>query len=124
MFVISSCHSGGGLPFGVLITSDEKAPTLEALLASFCGILPDKAFFGQGSTTGPQVIMSDDSSSQSLAVTATWPKARQLLCVFHVLQSFWTWLHDGKHHIAANHRQPLMLKVKDLVYAKTEQQIH
>ena len=123
MFVISTSHSGGGLPLGVLITSDEKAPTLEASLASFCGILPDKAFFGQGPSTGPQIIMSDDSSSQSLAVTATWPKARQLLCVFHVLQSFWTWLHDGKHHIPANHRQPLMLKVKDLVYAKTEQQL-
>ena len=124
MFVISTSHSGGGLPLGVLITSDEKSPTLEASLASLCGILPDKAFYGQGPSTGPQIIMSDDSLSQSLAVTATWPKARQLLCVFHVLQSFWTWLHDGKHHIPANHRQPLMLKIKDLVHAKTEQQLH
>jgi len=103
--------------------SDEKASTLEASLASFCRILPDEAFFGQGSSTGPQIIMSDDSSSQSLAVTTTRSKARHLLCVFHVLQSFWTWLHDGKHHIHVNHWQPLMLKVKDLVYAKTEQQL-
>ena len=28
MFVISTSNSGGGLPLGVLITSDEKASTL------------------------------------------------------------------------------------------------
>jgi len=32
MFVISTSHSGGGLPFGEFITSDEKASTLEASL--------------------------------------------------------------------------------------------
>ena len=95
MFVISTSHSGGGLPLGVMITSDEKAAPLEDALASFCKVLPDKAFFGKGTSTGPK-IMSDDSSSQSQAVTATWPEARQPPCVFHVLQSFWTWLHDGK----------------------------
>ena len=55
--------------------------------------------------------MSDDSSSQSQAISVTWPNAKQLLCVNHVLQSFWTW------------RQVLILKVKDLVYAKSEQQL-
>lgn len=44
-----------------------------------------------------------------------------LLCVFHVLQAFWTWLHDGKNKINKEHRQVLMNKMKELVYAKTEQ---
>ena len=44
MFVISTSHSGGGLPLGVLITSDEKASTLERSFACFCKILPDFAF--------------------------------------------------------------------------------
>ena len=90
MFVISTSHSGGGLPLGVLITSDEKASTLEGSFECFCKVLPDFAFFNQGPSIGPKVFMCDDSSSQSQAISATWPNAKQLLCVFHVLQSFWT----------------------------------
>lgn len=123
MFVISTSHSGGGLPLGVLITSDEKASTLERSFACFCKILPDFAFFNQGPSNGPKIFMSDDSLSQSQAISATWSNAKQLLCVFHVLQSFWTWLHDGKNKVQAIHRQTLMLKIKDLVYAKSEQQL-
>ena len=65
--------------------------------------------------------MTDDSESQRQALAAAWPKSTQLLCVFHVLQAFWTWLHDGRNKIRNNHRQYLMGKVKELVYAETEQ---
>ena len=123
MFVISTSNSGGGLPLGLLITSDEKASTLERSFACFCKVLPDFAFFNQGPSNGPNVFMSDDSLSQSQAISATWPNTKQLLCVFHVLQSFWTWLHDGKNKVQAIHRQSLMLKIKDLVYAKSEKQL-
>ena len=85
MFVISTSHSGGGLPLGVLITSDEKASTLESSFACFCEMLPDFAFYNQGPSKGPKVFMSDDSLSQSQAIYATWPNAKQLLCAFHVL---------------------------------------
>ena len=86
-------------------------------------MLPDFAFYNQGPSKGPNVFMSDDSLSQSQAIYATWPNAKQLLCVFHVLQSFWTWLHEGKNKVQAIHRQMLMLKIKDLVYAKSEKQL-
>ena len=52
MFVISTGHSGGGLPIGVLITSDEKASTLERSFAYFCKIFPDFALL----TRDPQMI--------------------------------------------------------------------
>ena len=123
MFIISTSYSGGGLPLGVIITSDEKVNTLESSFTYLGKLLPDNAFFGRGPSNGPKVFMSDDSSSQSQAISATWPNAKQLLCVFNVLQSFWTWLHDGKNQVKAIHQQVLMLKVKDLVYAKSEQQL-
>ena len=103
MFIISTSYSGGGLPLGVIITSDEKVNTLESSFTYLGKLLPDNAFFGHGPSNGPKVFMSDDSSSQSQAISATWPNAKQLLCVFHVLQSFWTWLHDGKNQVKAIH---------------------
>ena len=68
--------------------------------------------------------MTDDSESQKQALTATWPKTKMLLCVFHVLQAFWTWLHDGKNKVHKEHRQVLMSKIKELVYAQSEQTLN
>ena len=47
-----------------------------------------------------------------------------LLCIFHVLQSFWRWLHEGKNHVLKDHRQIILLKVKGLVYAHSEEQLN
>lgn len=68
--------------------------------------------------------MTDDSESQRQALAATWPKATQLLYVFHVLQGYWTWLHEGKNKVRKEHRQVLMSKVKELVYAESEQALN
>ena len=68
--------------------------------------------------------MTDNSESQRQALSVTWPRATMLLCVFHVLQAFWTWLHDGKNKINKGHRQFLMNKIKELVYAKTKQTLN
>ena len=52
----------------------------------------------------------------------------QTQCIFsvflHVLQSFWRWLHEGKNHVLKDHRQILLLKVKGLVYAHSEEQLN
>ena len=50
----------------------------------------------------------------------TWPNAHLLLCVFHLLQSNWTWLHEGKNKTKNEHRAILIGKVKELVYSKLE----
>ncbi len=47
-------------------------------------ILPEKAFFGEGS---PSVIMTDDSDAERAALAACFPTSRLLLCQFHVLQA-------------------------------------
>ena len=65
--------------------------------------------------------MTDDSESQRQALATAWPKATQLFCVFHVQQAFWTWLHEGKNKVRKEHREVLMSKVKELVYAESEQ---
>ena len=122
-FILSTSHCGGSLPLGVMITSNEAAPTIQGCLSQLQAILPNKAFYNN-STTGPKVIMTDDSESQRQALAAVWPDAQQLLCIFHVLQGFWTWLHEGKNRIAKEHRQVLMFKVKELVYAEYEEMLN
>ena len=119
-FILSTSHCGGGLPLGVMITSNEAAPTIQGCLSQLKTILPNGAFYNQ-STAGPKVIMTDDSESQRQALAAIWPEATQLLCIFHVLQGFWTWLHEGKNKITKEHRQVLMSIVKELVYAESEE---
>ncbi len=120
MFLMSTSHAGGGLPLGIMITSDETASTIQQCLVSLQKILPTEAFYKQGPSSGPTIFLSDDSQAQSQALSSTWPTATQLLCVFHMLQSFWTWLHEGKHGIQKEDRKKLMLMVKDLVYAESE----
>jgi len=122
VFLLSTSHSGGGLPLGAMIVSDESASTVKDGLSQMLTILPKNAFYN--AADGPSIIMTDDSESQRQALAATWPKATMLLCTFHVLQSFWTWLHDGKNKIHKEHRQVLMSKMKELVYAKTEQTLN
>ena len=122
VFLLSTSHSGGGLPLGAMIVSDESASTVKDGLSQMLTILPKNAFYN--AADGPGIIMTDDSESQRQALTATWPKATMLLCTFHVLQSFWTWLHDGKNKIHKEHRQVLMSKMKELVYAKSEQTLN
>ena len=56
--------------------------------------------------------MTDDSEAQRQALTVTWPKSFNLLCVFHVLQSFWIWVIERKNNMRKEHHQPLMGKMK------------
>ncbi|XP_050699733.1 uncharacterized protein LOC126987091 [Eriocheir sinensis] len=64
--------------------------------------------------------MTDNCSAMKGALAATWPAARQFLCVFHVLQQVWRWLLDSKHAIKKEDRQEMMATVKSLVYASSK----
>ena len=85
-------------------------------------VLPPCAFFGNGSSVGPQIFMIDDSISERLAIEKAWPSATILLCTFHFLQRRWTWLHDGKNGVTAHSdRLVLIKKLQNLVYASNEE---
>ena len=43
--------------------------------------------------------------------------------MFHFLQSWWKWLWDNTHGIHKDDRQPIILKVKKLVYAPTKSEL-
>ena len=104
------------------ITSDEKESTVFNALKLLLEVLPGKAFYGR--KEGPEIVMTDDSSTEREALSKIWPNARLLLCIFHFLQGHWTRLHDGKNKIKNEHRAVLIGKVKELVYCKSEKDLN
>ncbi|GES92231.1 hypothetical protein GLOIN_2v1883854 [Rhizophagus clarus] len=107
----------GALPLGLIVTSDELEITLEKAFNMLKTILPPHAFYGCGPQTGPILFLTDDSSAERNALELCFPKTIRLLCTFHILQAFWRWLHDSKHHIKKEDRVSIMTKMKKILYA-------
>ena len=123
LFILSTSHPSGGMPLGVLITSDEQEETLTQGFSLLKQVLPEEAFYNCGANKGPTLAMTDDSLAERNAFHSAWPAVRLLLCTFHFLQAKWTWLHDGAHQIQNGDRISLIKQTKVLVYADTESQL-
>ncbi|CAB5365351.1 unnamed protein product [Rhizophagus irregularis] len=109
----TSC-AAGALLLGVLITSDEsELNLLKTILLSY-------SFYEREPEVGLTVFLTDDSNAERNALNLCWPQAIRLLCTFHILQAFWRWLYDLKHHINKEDRTPIIKIMKKIVYASTE----
>ena len=114
-FFMSTSCSARGIPLGVVITSGEGSSTLTESFSYLKSIVPPCTFYGKGNS-GPTLLITDDSEAERGALREIRPSSTQLLCIFHYLQSWWTWLWDGKHGIHKEDRYPIMLLVRKLVY--------
>ncbi len=123
MFILSTSNAAGGLPLGVLITSDEQQDTICQGLQLLKDVFPDDCFYGRGFSKGPPIFMTDDSAAERNAIRTVWPNSQLLLCAFHFLQSNWTWLHDGSNQVNNADRKVLISAIKSLVYAENENQL-
>ena len=103
------------------ITSDEKQDTIKTAIEMVKQVLPKEAFYGR--EEGPKVIMTDDSLTECNALADVWTEATLLLCIFHFLQSCWTWLHNGDNKIKNDHSTELITQVKQMVYAKSTSEL-
>ena len=58
----------GGMPLGIILTSDEETSTIKTGLQCLIDLIPDVAFYGRMKTEkkGPDVFMTDDSDSERL----------------------------------------------------------
>ena len=65
--------------------------------------------------------MTDDCTAERNALKRNWPRSRQLLCQFHVLQAFWKWLQTNQN--LKNSRQELINSLKKVVYEKNREKI-
>ncbi|CAB5379773.1 unnamed protein product [Rhizophagus irregularis] len=112
------------LPLGLFITSDELEITLEKALNLLKSILPQHAYYGCGAQLGLKIFLTDDLSAERNVLELCWPKSIRLLCTFHVLQAFWRWLHNSKHYINKADREPIMQKIKEILYTPSDLKMH
>ena len=120
LFVISTANAIGGLPIGVIITSDEEQENISQGLGLLKEVVPIDCFYRNG---GPSIIMRDDSCAERNAQREAWPNSNLLLCTFHFLQRHWTWLHDGANKVNNADRKVLIAIIEGLVYSENEQQL-
>ena len=80
--------------------------------------MDDDALFGRG-RNGPAIFMTDESASERAALRAVFPPSTLLLCVFHVIQTFWRYLWDNKSWVPREERPVICAFYKDMVYASS-----
>ena len=105
------------------VTSGESEEVITEAMTFLKTVLPTNAFYGKG-FSGPEICITDDSDAERAALKNIWPGTTFLLCIFHHLQSWWSWLWDAKHGIAKEHRQSIMMLVKSMLYTPNEQDFH
>lgn len=84
----------------------------------FKSILPENVFYKKG-MNGPDIFITDDSSSERLSLRQSFPNSKLILCIFHVLQATWRYIWDAKTAVHKDDRVPIFSFVKSLLYSKT-----
>ncbi|XP_034250643.1 uncharacterized protein LOC117651038 [Thrips palmi] len=82
-------------------------------------IVTSDAFGGRGSQ-GPQIIMTDDSTSERNALKRMFPGIIALLCLFHVLQAMWRYIWDSKHKADSSDKLEIYILFRDVCYEQNE----
>ena len=121
-FMISTCTPAGGLPLGVVITSGEDEASITEAFNFLKSILPQNAFYGRGEN-GPEMCITDDCTAERSAIHNTWSETKLFLCIFHYLQSWWTWLWDWKQGITKDDRPVLIGMIKKMVFSKSQEEL-
>ena len=83
--------------------------------------LPDFSFHGCGAHLGPQVIIADICREERNTLKSVWRSTILLLCIFHVFQQLWRWLHENSHNIHQTDRPhiPVFLRYPVVSYPWT-----
>ena len=79
--------------------------------------------FPHGAANGPKVFMTDNYVELKEAIQQNWPDSTQVLCVFHLLQQVWRWLHDWNHGIATDDRPHILLAIQTSSLCWTQRRI-
>ena len=62
--------------------------------------------------------MTDNCSELRDALGVSWPQCKLILCVFHLSQQVWHWLHEKYHAIERFDRPTMLSLFKKIVYAE------
>lgn len=113
-FLATPCVAGS-LPLGIIITNSEKGEVFQEALQCFNNLLPAFAFYNK---KFPEIFLTDNDLKEISAIEKVFPASKTLLCQFHMLKAFWSWLCDTKHSIQKDHRQEMYFHFKRLLYSE------
>ncbi|KAK3921595.1 Protein FAR1-RELATED SEQUENCE 2 [Frankliniella fusca] len=117
VFTLLAHSAAGALPEGMIITSSESENAIYEGLKMLISIVPPGAFGGRG-IRGPQVIMTDDQTSERNALQLIFPHVVLLLCLFHVLQAMYIW--DSKHKVDTSDKLEVYNLFRGVTYELNE----
>ncbi|XP_017302911.2 uncharacterized protein LOC108253447 [Diaphorina citri] len=115
VFVINTSSAAGALPIGIFLTFSECEEAITKALHTFMDLV------NADYKCEPKCIITDDCAALRNSLRSVFPNSTVLLCKFHVLQSVWRYVCDGKNSIHKNDRQFLYQKFQNLLNAKTEE---
>lgn len=119
VFLLLTHSAVGGLPLGVIIAPSESEQVIYEGLELLKTLLDDHSFSGNG-RAGPSVFLTDDCKAEQGALRRAFPQARQVLCIFHLLQAAWRWLWAAENGVSLSDRGELLAAIKDMLYASEE----
>ena len=67
--------------------------------------------------------MTDNCQELHEALRVIWPRATLILCIFHLLQQVWRWLHDKNHGVPKDDRPRILTMFKSVVYANNVEEM-
>lgn len=110
--IISAACPAGGIPLGVLISENQKTETFVAGFNALRRSIQN-SYCKQGY---PDVIITDNCTAEINAINEVWPESQHFLCIFHVLQYVWRWLHDSKNGIPQDHQRNFYTNFQIILY--------
>lgn len=119
LFMMMTDSWAGGLPVGCFITRSDSTQAIIAGLQMVQELVGDGSFYGRGKD-GPQLFLTDNLEPERVAISSVYPSSKQLLCIFHVLRSFWQFLFDGQSQVDVQDKIHLFQLMKTLLNAATE----
>jgi len=115
VYVFGCPTAAGDIPLGVVVSSVERQDVFEAAVASLKTCFPEDSFYSRDC---PKVFLTTSELKEQRVLERLFPESIVLLCEFHALKAFWSWLLDAGNGISDHSdRQMLYSQFKSLVYA-------
>lgn len=113
VYLLFTACCAGGVPIGVIITSDNSDSLIAQGFRLYCNVSEGKAFNSQ---LGPEIIMADDCPGLKSALQTVFPSSHVFLSIFQILESGWKWLWNVENGIDTKYRKSFYNYLQRMMY--------
>ncbi|XP_065205027.1 uncharacterized protein LOC135834951 [Planococcus citri] len=113
VYLLFTACCAGGIPIGVIITSDNSESVIAEGFQLYCDIGEGKAFGGKLS---PEIIMADHCANLKSALRMVFPSSHVFFSIFQILESGWKWLWNVENGIDPKYRKSFYNYLQRMMY--------